>query len=93
MVLNIFSRGLDQHELFSKISNVLQQNNLLLIQDGIYFGCDLENFKQSININIYALKQDVIARGLINTYPTNIKLIDYEDFVNLVLNHEKIITY
>ena len=87
MVLNIFSRGLDHQELFTKISDVLQQNTILLIQDGVYLGLYLET------PNVYALQQDVIARGLINSYPNNIKLIDYNDFVNLVLNHDKTITY
>ena len=88
MVLNIFSRGLDHYELFTKISNILQQNTLLLIQDGVYFGLYLKE-----NINIYAIQQDVISRGLINSYPDNIKLIDYNKFVELVLNHDKSITY
>ena len=87
MVLNIFSCGLDHQELFTKISDVLQQNTILLIQDGVYFGLYLKN------PNVYALQQDVIARGLINSYPNSIKLIDYNDFVNLVLNHDKTITY
>lgn len=95
MHLNIFSRGIEHYELFNKIFNILQQNTLLLIQDGVYCGLKLQETTISnyTTNNIYALEQDVIGRGLASNYPKYIKLINYNDFVNLVLHHEKTITY
>ncbi len=94
MLLNIFSHGTEHQELFSKIfkaTTIHSSNSLLLIQDGVYFGIYIKELSQYKNI--YALEQDVIARGLINSYPKNITLINYEQFVNLVIEHEKNITY
>jgi sulfur relay protein TusB/DsrH len=88
MLLTIFSKNLDHLELFNKILNNLQQNSLLLIQDGVYFGLNINNNTN----NIYALKPDVIIRGLIN-YPANIKLINYHEFVNLIIEHNNNVTY
>lgn len=95
MNLNIFSRGIEHYQLFNKIFNILEQNTLLLIQDGVYCGLKLQEIITSNHTtnNIYALEQDIIGRGLNNNYPKYIKLINYDDFVNLVLHHEKTITY
>lgn len=84
MVLNIVTQSFTNN----KILTIIKQNSILLIQDGIYLGLDLVNIN-----NIYALEQDVITRGLINHYPKNIILIDYNKFVDLVIKHQKIITY
>lgn len=97
MILNIFSRNIEaQKELFVNVMNTaVQQNTMLLIQDAVYFGLELDHFilsNHNIN-NIYALKQDVVARGLVNNYPEYIKLINYNNFVTLVINHDRTITY
>ncbi len=52
MNLNIFSRGIEHYQLFNKIFNILQQNTLLLIQDGVYCGLKLQEiitFNNTIN--------------------------------------------
>ncbi len=88
MLLTIFSRGLEHQELFTKIFNS-SFGNVLLIQNGVYFGIEMAKPIK----NIFALEEDVIARGLINAYPKDIKLINYEQFVDLIIKYPKNITY
>jgi len=90
MLLNIFHHGLEYKTLFTKVYDTLQENSLLLIQDGIYFGL---NIKKPTSKNVYALETDVTARGLANNYSSHVKLINYKEFVDLVLNHDKNITW
>ena len=97
MLLHIFKHGLTSHFLLQKLINNLINNNtntLLLIQNGVYWG----NYLKTVNflefIPIYALQQDVNAREIAFSFKDHkIKLINYAEFVELVLNHDKIINW
>lgn len=93
MLLNIFYHGLGSKLLFNKLYNNLEENSLLLIQDAVYFGLFIKD--HTITTNIYALKIDVDARGLLDIFNTmhNIKLINYDEFVDLILKHDQNITW
>jgi tRNA 2-thiouridine synthesizing protein B len=58
---------------------------ILLIEDGVYIN------NLNMTENSYALKSDVIARGLLDKISSQIKLIDYEGFVELAIQHYPII--
>ena len=66
---------------------------MLLIQDGVYFGLSIKD-KPTVQ-NIFALETDVTARGLLDIFNSinNIKLINYDEFINLILKHDKNITW
>ncbi|MBI3793452.1 MAG: sulfurtransferase complex subunit TusB [Nitrospinae bacterium] len=64
---------------------------ILLYEDGVYgavAGSTVEPMvKEAMkNVTIYALKEDVNARGL-NNLIEGIKLVDYDGFVDLVAEH------
>lgn len=103
MLLNIFYKGLEHSTMFNNIyGNYLSNNeytksndSLVLIQDGVYFGSWHIKKSPTAKLNIYALKIDVIARGLIDDFNdmNMIKLISYEEFVDLIIKHDKSITW
>jgi sulfur relay protein TusB/DsrH len=99
MLLHIFKHGITQDFLLQKlINNFINNNNnnntLLLIQNGVYWGTYLKTINFLESITIYALQQDIDAREIAFLFKCNkIKLINYPEFVELVLNHDKIINW
>lgn len=82
--------------IISKTKNLesclrITQNNdvILLIEDGV------EAAAQNIqsNLQIYALKPDLESRKLLDKVSPNIKLINYEEFVDLTVQHHPIQTW
>jgi len=68
---------------------------LLLIQDGVYLMLN-QNFIDFVTKNsihtLYALQNDAVARGLKPT-TASAKLIDYQRFVELTVNHSPIVSW
>lgn len=66
---------------------ILQFNDdLLLISDGVVSGINKSLFFNILNTSFckkYALKNDVIARGLFNYLSPSIEIINYNNFVKL----------
>ena len=106
MLLNIFPKGLEHNLIFQNLyENYLPNNknnnhtkfndSLILIQDGVYFGAWHIKKSPTRKLNIYALEIDVTTRGLFSIFDDlqTIKLISYEEFINLVIKHDKSITW
>lgn len=106
MLLNIFPKGLEHNLMFKNLYDSYLNNNnnnkhntsndsLVLIQDGVYFAAWHIKKSATTKLNIYALEIDVIARGLFSVFDDMhmIKLISYEEFVDLVIKHDKSITW
>lgn len=90
-----FSDNLDLLEL-SKTNNndaiiFIGEGSFSLASKKIY--SILENNQSANSSLIYAINDDIKARGLINKIPANTKLISYEVFVELVLKFDKNITW
>ena len=70
---------------------------ICLLQDAVYFGCKekkgngtlAEAIKRSIQV--FAAKKDVELRGLTDLIYSRIKVLDYGEIIDLVLNYERII--
>lgn len=63
---------------------VAQDNDvILLIEDGVETAT--QNIKS--NLQFYALKSDLESRELLDKISPHIKLINYEEFVDLTLQH------
>ena len=45
------------------------------------------------NQKIYALKDDLVARGLSDQLVAGIEVIDYQQFVQLTLSHQPIVSW
>ena len=77
---------------------LLSQQSLLLIEDGVYalkqntFYAEL--LKQRLaTTRIYALLPDIKARGIEDKIIPDISLINYEEFVELTVQHKTICSW
>ncbi len=65
---------------------------LLLIEDGVLAGLTdtvpLEDLLVS-SLSVYALQEDIEARGLAVRFSDKIPRISYTDFVNLTIEHQQ----
>ncbi len=70
---------------------------ICLLQDAVYFGCKGKNgngiLAEAIKhgISIFAAKRDVELRGLTRLLHREIRVLDYGEIIDLVLNYERII--
>jgi tRNA 2-thiouridine synthesizing protein B len=67
------------------------EDSILLLEDGVYGALASHAYShQLMNINhCYAIKADIMARGLQNEVLLNhIEWISYDDFVTLSIEHE-----
>ena len=73
-----------------------KDSSVLLIEDGVYGALKGTKYeaivKESLNtIKMYDLGPDLMARGLDkNSLINNIEIIDYQDFVKLAVENERI---
>lgn len=76
--------------LFAKIDD-----GLLLTGDAVYAlqkdTIPYQLLKKS-NLTLHVLKEDLIARNLTNTL-ANVKIINYNEFVELCIFHDKVVTW
>ncbi len=62
---------------------------VLLIEDGVYAA----RAPTDTQARVYALKEDVLARGLADRLATGINLVGYEEFVQLASDHQPIVSW
>ncbi|OMH32856.1 hypothetical protein BGP75_14165 [Motiliproteus sp. MSK22-1] len=65
-------------------------DGLLLIEDGVYGADKHQGLKLKplpSGITVYALKADVEARGLMGRLSEDVRVIDDQEFVDLVVSH------
>ena len=72
-----------------------QGSAVLLIEDGVYAAARDTAVSRQMqealkSVPIYALKPDVDARGLQTRVMDGIRLVDYEGFVDLVVEHSAV---
>lgn len=69
---------------------IKEGDDLLLLSDGVVAaiseGCFLE-ILQSAPITLYALQEDIEARGLVGQIADSVVRVSYTDFVRLVAKH------
>ncbi len=70
-------------------------DSLLLFEDGVYGALtDCEDFKAlTTSISIYALLEDVKARGLAKNLSDSVRLVDYGGFVELTEKHQAVTSW
>jgi len=70
---------------------------ICLLQDAVYFGCKGKNGNGTLveaikhDIQVFAAKKDVELRGLTELIHPEIKVLDYGEIIDLVLNYERIV--
>ena len=64
-----------------------EADSVLLIEDGVYAAVITSNRR------LFALDDDVRARGLLDRVQTTTELVGYGDFVELVVSHQPVISW
>ncbi|QFQ32332.1 sulfurtransferase complex subunit TusB [Buchnera aphidicola] len=73
------------------ISMLKKKDDFLALQDGVLIALTNSVFLDSIifsSANLYLIKEDVYARGIINNISSNFMLISYINFVSLTLKNK-----
>ncbi|MBD2811420.1 sulfurtransferase complex subunit TusB [Xenorhabdus sp. Vera] len=71
---------------------VSETDDVLLIQNGVLFGINDNRYLAELmrtGAGIYALQEDLDARGLIEQISDRVKVIDYDGFVSLTVKHQQ----
>ncbi|MFA3792243.1 sulfurtransferase complex subunit TusB [Aliiglaciecola sp. SL4] len=95
MILHKFSVSpFSQSNLISALSRIDPNDGILLMEDAVYGLNSALIFEPIIQRtkNVYALQPDCVARGITCTEQA-ITLIDYDGFVALSLEYDKVISW
>ncbi|HKM97973.1 MAG TPA: sulfurtransferase complex subunit TusB [Buttiauxella sp.] len=95
-MLHILQHSPFQTDLESMLRCVKIGDELLLIQDAVIValsGTKAFDLLCAAPISIYALQEDIEARGLTAQISTSIGKVSYTDFVRLTVKHEQQITW
>jgi tRNA 2-thiouridine synthesizing protein B len=101
MILHIINKSPYQSNIFNNCLEMIQHsstmNNLLLIEEAVIAGIEntlyANNLQKLVNMQIYILANDLKARGLDTKIPSAFKPIDHKQFVQLVIEHEKTVSW
>jgi tRNA 2-thiouridine synthesizing protein B len=85
----------DQRALKTCLKFARQGSAVLLIEDGVYAAATGTAVSKQVeeaqkNVSIYALAPDLEARGMANRVMNGVRLVDYEGFVDLVVEHNAV---
>lgn len=95
-MLHTVNKSPFDHNTFETCLRFAQQGSaVLLIEDGVYAAARDTAVSQRVqqalkNVSIYALKADIEARGMQNRVMDGVRLVDYEGFVDLVVEHNAV---
>ncbi|MFW0976809.1 sulfurtransferase complex subunit TusB [Leclercia pneumoniae] len=89
-MLHTLSRSPWQCDIDGLLRMLREGDALLLIQDGVLAAIAGSSYVENITnapIKVYALKDDLDARGLAGQISTKIDVVGYTDFVDLAVTH------
>lgn len=92
MILHLVNKSPFENNACSTALRFLgETDTILLIENGVYVATSTELSGSLIsNHKVFALKEDVISRGIENKLMDNITLVDYDGFVELTEKCEKV---
>ncbi|HFZ8996204.1 TPA: sulfurtransferase complex subunit TusB [Citrobacter freundii] len=89
-MLHTLHRSIWLTDLAALLRLVQEGDDLLLLQDGVTAAIEGGRFLESLRnapITVYALKEDIDARGLGGQISDSVVRVDYTDFVRLTVKH------
>lgn len=93
-ILHTISKTPASNLLNSCLEAIAENDGVLFLEDGVYYTWkDTKGLKCAERYKCYALKEDLLARGLKTTSVNNFNLVDYPAFVDLCEKYEKIINW
>jgi tRNA 2-thiouridine synthesizing protein B len=67
---------------------------LLFLEDGVYHALQLADYSQFAGLEVFAVQEDIAARGLETAnMPTIIQRISYAEFVELVCQYQRSVSW
>ncbi len=95
-MLHTINKSPFEHNTFETCLKFAQAGStVLLIEDGVYAAASGTAVSKQVqeamkSVSICALKPDVEARGMQNRVMDGVRLVDYEGFVDLVVEHNAV---
>lgn len=69
-------------------------DGILFIQDGVYYGCPPNHLTGISPDNaLFALREDLIARGVLSKLLKQVSPVGYGRFVELTVSYDKVISW
>ena len=95
-MLHTINKSPFEHNTFETCLKFAQKGStVLLIEDGVYAAASGTAVSKQVqeamkSVSICALRPDVEARGMQNRVMDGVRLVDYEGFVDLVVEHNAV---
>ena len=91
-MLHTINKSPFEKNLLSSCLKVIDDDSvILLIEDGVIGATENNQSALLVSLRsegrVFALQNDLEARGLSSKALDDVKLVDYKDFVNLVIEH------
>lgn len=93
-ILHTISRSPSSTLLASCASLLENGDGVLFIEDGVYH-CTNNSSLSAIEsqVKLYALREDLTARGVIDKNTAKAETINYDDFVQLCCEYDKVVSW
>ena len=92
--LHTISKTPASNLLTSCLEAIAKDDGVLFLEDGVYYiWKDIKDLIYTEQYECYALKEDLLARGVEITSIKGVNLVDYAAFVDLCEKYEKIINW
>ncbi|WP_340615809.1 sulfurtransferase complex subunit TusB [Xenorhabdus entomophaga] len=91
-MLYTVSRSPYHDDFNAMLGLVSDTDDVLLIQNGVLLGISENRYLAELlrsGAGIYALKEDLDARGLFEQISDRVKVVDYRGFVSLTVKHQQ----
>lgn len=95
-MLHTLSHSPWQHDISAQLRLVRPGDDLLLLSDGVIAALDGSRFLDILRaapITLYALEEDIEARGLTGQISSSVVRVSYKDFVRLTIQHPGQLTW
>jgi len=95
-MLHTLSHSPWQHDISAQLRLVKAGDDLLLLSDGVIAaleGCRYLDILRAAPISLYALNEDIEARGLTGQISSGVVRVSYNDFVRLTIKHTRQLTW
>ena len=93
-ILHTISRSPSSALLASCASLLRKGDGVLFIEDGIYHCTDGASLSAiDSQVKLYALREDLMARGLIDKNTAEAETVNYDGFVQLCCEYDKVVSW
>ena len=93
-ILHTISRPPSSNLLDSCLASANEDDALLFLEDGVYYSsCNPVDLRIPQNMSIFALREDISARGLDQSILAKIEIVNYQTFVDLCIRYNKVVNW